>query len=256
MRPSSLLFFPLLLLLSSCGLFRGTSGGGAAEREAQKLLEKTEAASLDFAQLALSGQAQLDMPEGDMSNLSVKYRIHIAKDSLMLIQVKKIIEVLRILVRPDSIFVLNKLDQTLTVAAFGAAEEFTGLPADFGLLQDLILGNFHPLPTSLKAESRTGNPRRFLGEAAGTRFSYAIDPQLYKLVEIKAENPERNQATAITYGDFAAEGGTQVPQQGLVSVLQPAPFSVEFEHKKIQINPDDLSFSFQVPEGYLRKEGP
>ena len=247
---------PLLLLLSGCGLFRGAAGGPAAEREAQALLRKTEAASLDFGQLSLSGRARLEMPGSDMENLSVTYRVHIAKDSLMLIRVIKFAEALRILVRPDSIFVLNKLDQTLTVVAFDAAETYTGLPADFGLLQDLLLGNFHPLPATLQPESRSGNPRRFLGESAGTRFIYSIDPQLHKLTGIEAHNEARNQQTAITYGDFTAEGGTQVPQTGKVAVLQPAPFSVEFEHKKIQIDPGDLSFSFSVPEGYQRREGP
>ncbi|MDX2285882.1 MAG: DUF4292 domain-containing protein [Bacteroidia bacterium] len=246
--------WPLLAALMALSACKGTktAAGDPTGGPGRQVLVRAARETVAFRTVSMSGKMNVQAPAAGFENLSASYRLELAKDSLMLIRVTKIIEVMRILVTRDSIYVLDKINRTVMASGYAAARDFTGLDADFGVLQDLMLGNFHQVPEELELEKRGANPLVFRGSAAGTQFSYQLDPKTAKTLRVETSNPERNQATALFYGDFEPYGGTLVPMSGGVQVTLPDTFSFDFQHRKFELNPAGLTFNFEIPEDYTR----
>jgi hypothetical protein len=242
----------LLLSSSSCALFRKGSRADREERAWRATLAKTETNRLAFNTLSLSGKARISGETGDMGNLSINYRIDLRRDSVMTIRLNKFIEVARIQLDHDSIRVINRLEQTYSVCGYQLAEDYTGLKANFEVMQGLFLGEFTPIPTNLAAEKINGTPQAFTGSKAGTFFRYLIDPLILRLVGIESSNEIRQQASIIQYTDFEAYGKTQMPQTIAIQVTAPSQLEVSLSHRKMRID-EELNLSFEVPGNFKRK---
>ncbi len=241
----------LLLTLSACKSTR--KGGVTAAVAARNTLAKTEAASLAFENLSLSGRANVEGGPNQL-DLSVNYRINILEDSLMLIRLIQVIEGARILLTPDSIFMLNKLNRSYLAMDYAKVREFIGFDADFSLIQDLLLGNYHPIPSRLELESLRASPQVFKGREAGYEFAYRIDPVRSKVVGIESQNSLLNRHTQVAYDDFQPVANTVVPMEGLISVLAPGSLTFAFSHRKVELDAERASFAFRVPDSYEKME--
>lgn len=248
-----LLFIPFVAVISlqSCKGLR--KAGGTAEEKAWKTtLQNAEKETVTYNTLALSGRAQLNIPAMNLNNMGVSYRVSMDRGNKIWIKVSKVFEIARLLARPDSLFVLDKFNRRLMACDYQMAEEFTGLEMDFELLQDLLLGNFNPIPDDLSPGITEEGRQAFQGAKAGSAFKYLIDNQSYKVREIHAKNSSLNQETKITYSDFAEEGNTLMPFNALIELNSPDEASINLTHRKVDINPSEASFSFNVPSGYAK----
>lgn len=243
----------ILILLSSsgCALFRKGSKADRAERAWRATLAKTETNRLDFETLNLSGKARIEGETGDLGNLSISYRIDLRRDSVMTIRLSKFIEVARIQLDQDSIRVINRLEQSYSVCGYELAEEFTGLKANFDVMQSLFLGNFRPIPRDLRAEKLDSSPQAFTGTESGTFFRYFINPLILRVVGIETNNEARQQASLITYAGFEAIENTQMPQAITIQVTSPDELEVSLAHRKVRVN-EPLNLSFEIPGNFQR----
>lgn len=257
-HPSSLAYkaFQLCLALvilsglSACKLFRKAENTNRVPAWV-RVLNTTEARQLDFEGLSIQGKARISMPGSGLGNQSANYRIHIAKDSLIWIKITKLgFEGARVLVRPDSIFALDRLNRAVYRYDYSIAEEYTGLKADFGVLQDLLLGHFHPIPDSLFPVDPKVSPTTFSGEASQIQFDYQIDPTIFRLLAMTASHTQKEQASTIDYSDFESVEEFDFPMMMAIAVQSPDEMSFSFTHRKVQVNPSKLSFSFSVPASY------
>ncbi|MDW3648642.1 MAG: DUF4292 domain-containing protein [Bacteroidia bacterium] len=249
-----LIILPLLALLSlqSCkGLKK--KQGIQAEKAWKTTISNASKERVEYKTLELSGKAQLDIEKMGVNNMGVSYRVSMEKDKRIWIRVSKLIEVARILARPDSLFVLDKINRRYIACDYALAEKFTGLEMDFELLQDLILGNFNPIPEELSPGLQENGVQTFTGEKAGTDFTYKIDNSTFKVKEIKAVNSGLKQNTVISYSDFSEKASTLMPQNTSISVLSPEEISIDLSHRKVDLNPSDPSFSFRVPSSYAKR---
>ena len=133
-----LILFAILLMSACKGTKKLSENIPSAPNSIESLRMRLIAHNLDFDTYAGSGNAELVDPDLNI-NASFSYRIK--KDSLIWLSASKFgFEALRALIRPDSAFVLNRLEQTLYK---GAIEE---LPISFGfeMLQDYLTAqNFY-----------------------------------------------------------------------------------------------------------------
>lgn len=239
----------ILISFSGCKslktLTSGASGWKAVEKRA---LEE----HLDFTTVNLSGKARVNYPEGGFNNLGASYRISIIKDSVIMIRVIKLIEAARILITQDSIYVQNRISNQLIVCDFSLAEEAIGLPADFGLIQDLLLGQYHPIPPKMIPVQKRGNPKTFQGDAAGMNFTYSLDSDLAKPIQILAIDPTAERSVSLAYSDFQKSEYGVYPNDGDIEVTGTEELSVTFTHRKVSFSEDRSLASFDVPSGYTR----
>lgn len=242
--------------LSACKLFK-KAGPDTRTPAWVRVLDNAKERRLDFETLSIQGKGRIAMPEGSlMGNQSASYRIHMLQDSLIWIKVSKLgFEGARVLIRPDSIFVLNRINKEVYAEDYSIAEKYTGLKADFGVLQDLLVGHFHPIPRTLEPADPNGNPLIFSGESAGIAFDYEIEPDVFKLIGLMAAHTSQDQRSTITYDEFDAVSTYDFPMNIEIAVEAPTEMGFSLSHRKVQHNPANLSFSFSVPANYDRMSG-
>lgn len=253
----ALLAFSILTLMSffSCKSTKKVADSEAELSGWKATAKKTEKQVVDFDKISLVGKTYINAPELNLENMSASYKIAILRDSLILIRVSKIIEAYKILIRPDSIFVMDKLQRILTSYDYSLAQKYTGLEADFATIQDLLLGNYAPIPDELSIVDRKSNPMVLKGSKSGADFLYSLDATINKLVKINAKNEGKGQSSEIKYSEFLPFGETLMPQQVGISVLAPKTLSLDLEHKKVLIDPENISFKFVVPASYEKISG-
>lgn len=254
MRIKSLFLIAIVAIftLQACKSNQNLQSGNKPRKGWKHTLANADMERPDFETLTLNGKAEVRMPAQGM-RIGASYRINIAKDSLIWIRMSKFgIEAVRVLITQDSIFVLDKLSNSLRVTDFSLAERYTGLEGNFGALQDLILGNLYLIPEKMSAEKKKGNPHIFTGSQAGMDFRYTIDTDIYKVLEIEAQNSGQNQHSLIKYEDFKEAGTSRIATKGALSVIAPTETGVKFNHSKVEVNPNKISFKFTVPASYER----
>lgn len=240
------------LSASACKSGRGLLGNNIGKSSWKQTLAQVETEAFRYESLRMSGKADIKVP-GKQVNMNLSYRIQILPDSLIWIRASKLgIEGLRALITRDSIFVIDRTQNQYHVSDLSLAEKYTGLIGNFDLLEDLLVGNLHLIPDrgSLKGDRKARNPQVIRGSKAGTDFSYAIDAKLLKLLFMTAENPMRGLSSKLSYSDFERHGSGLMPQTTRIDVIQPEAMSITFSSRRVEVNPDRLSFSFNVPRNY------
>lgn len=245
-----LLSISLLFVLGGCESLRELTAGATNWRTVE---EKALNTRLDFHDATFSGKARLHLPAMGINNLSASYRMNIVNDSLILIRVIKLIEAARIQITPDSIYVMDRINEQVITCDYRLAEELTGLPADFALLQDLLLGQYHPVPANMTVSEKRGTPKTFVGMAAGKSFAYDLDAGLFRPLQIRAVNPETQERLTLTYDDFADGPGASYPQAIDIEVMGEEEMAVTFNHRKVAFDNDPNLLDFDIPSTYLRK---
>ncbi|MEL6851142.1 MAG: DUF4292 domain-containing protein, partial [Bacteroidota bacterium] len=192
MRRLIFLFSISLTLIFSAGL--GCKGSKVKADDpmakTKATLQKAEAAGLAFSSLSLSGKAQMNVPQMGLENVSVNYRVQIEEGKQIMIRITKLIEVARILLRPDSIFVMDRINRDLYACDYTMAASYLGDQASYTLIEDMLVGNFHPLTNDVRPESMVDENRAFTENKGGTALRYLINPDSYKLEEVQINNSE------------------------------------------------------------------
>lgn len=206
-------------------------------------------------QAMISGKANAGMAN---NSIGFSYRIHILKDSLIWIKVTKFgFEGARALITPDSVFVINRLEKDYTATDYSIVKDFTGLEADFQLIQDMLFGNFHPIPNpkNLAIEDKKSNPLKFTGKEGEYTFGYDIESPANRLTGIEARHESRDEFMQLMYTAFETmDNKKSMAVKGELTVGMPDTATVNFHHTKVDLNPDKLSFTFRVPSSYLKSK--
>lgn len=244
----------LLPAISGCELFRKIGNKNSKEDASYALAEEVLNNSFDFKELAISGKADIRTPD---LNLGASYRIHIQKDKQILIRISKFVEVLKVLITTDSIFVQDKLNQAYYACDYSLAKEYLGVEANFEMIQALFLGDYYPIPSNMQLNSPVeSNPLKFSGTLDSTHIDYYLDKELKKLVRLSVENPNIEGSSDAYYEAFEKINSQNFPM--IFKLIVPAPLdgSLTFKHKRVQADPENLNFSFDIPSSYTRQDCP
>lgn len=246
LRTCLTLSLALFLLSPACKSLKSVSSG----EKATAALKKTKANNLKFETLRINGRGNAEVP-GQGFSIGIGYKIEIASLDRMRIRITKLgLEGARILITKDSIYVLDRLNRKAYLSGLDMAKSYTGIDADFSLLQAILVGDFKPIPKELKIQKTENAPITYVGTEAGTDFSYFISKDLMKLVGMVAKNVSQNLHTELSYSEFEEEGGQKIASEGAVSVLSPEKASFSFKHSKVEVNPNNISFAFKIPDNY------
>ncbi|GEM_PF-2136437 len=244
----------LSLTLATCKSTKGLFADKDAKNSLKQALAKVEAERVDYESVAIVGRANVEVPSQKLK-VGLSYRLNMYADSLIWLRISKLgIEGARILITKDSIFAIDRANNQIHVSDFSLAEKYTGLSADFEILEDLFLGNLHLIPAynSMGLDNKNDNIHIFNGRKSDTDFSYAINQSLQKLIAMEVIKLGDSLHTKVSYSNFEKYGGTQMPQRTEIEIIAPEPMKIEFNHRRVDINPERISFKFNMPRSYER----
>lgn len=240
-----------ILFFSACKTPKGGQGSKLKNRSAEYV--QKQMVQNQFNADWISAKAKIKFADADRS-MTVFSNIKIQKDSVIWLNAKAFgIEAGRVLIRPDSIFVIDRLNKKyMAKDIFWLQDEF-GLPVDFKGLQAMLMGNPIFFNSDLTVEKDSLN-YVLGGENDRYKTAYKADGLTFKLVEMLISQPRDNRMGLIQLSDyqtlsngqsfsFSRNIGMNSPETGKTTV--------QIEMSKVDV---DVPFgiSFSIPERYTK----
>jgi Domain of unknown function (DUF4292) len=210
----------------------------------------------------MSGDADVDI-ESPKINQSAKADIRWRRDSVIWLNVKKFgFNVARAQVTRDSVFVLSYFQSSYAAEPLTYIEKQFGLPADFDLLQNFMLGKPIFLTDKKKLTLNTPKDNAVILRGSNDRWTaeYQFDVATQLLTEMTFTEPKAQRTLKISYQNYAqfSDGdGKQRPFAYLrtISVESPesgkAKISIEMDANDLNINVPK-AMRFEIPNNYSR----
>jgi hypothetical protein len=212
----------------------------------------------------LSNDATADYA-GKPMNVSGSMNVRFRRDSIIWINVKKLfINVARIKMTPDSVFVVNYIQSNYVAKDIKYIEKQYNIPADFKLVQNFLLGNpiFLTDAKKLTLERDPSGDILLRGKDERWKALYRLDEKTMELKEMFFEQPSAARTMKISYQNYDilrgyAKGDSKFsylrtiqvesPQTGKVSV------TLEVDTDGLEVNvPKNIKF--EIPSGYSRMD--
>ena len=164
------------------------------------------------------------------------------------------LELYRILITPDSVTILNKLDKTVEHLPFRFMEEMAHMPLNFSRLQDLLVGN--PIYVGDSILGFQSSEKDILIATQGNLFKniLAISPgtkllQTSSLIETDSTN---KRTINLFYGDYQDLKPINFPATREIIVDDESKIKIALNFKQQEFN-KELSLTFNVPSNYKIK---
>lgn len=249
-----LFLLSMLLSLGACKSrkIRPKADNIALEKSNAEKLLAVKQAQADFNTLAIKAKAELSL-DGNSNEVTINFRM--LKGQKMWISVTAIagLEVARILITPDSIKIINRLESTYIAKPFSFIHQFTNGQINLAVLESIIVGNVFADALSSKPTFTTeNNMLQLSGKSAAIAYRLKFN-DAFKLTQTALEDSLASQQLLATYNDFFMEAGLMVAHQ--VKIQSAAGNkSILAELKFTKLEKDvALDFPFSVPKRFSVK---
>lgn len=218
------------------------------------LLYKVHKTVIDFN--SFNGKIKVDYTDQSGKTQGATAFVRIKKDSLMWLSLTGTlgVEGFRALIRPDSVWVLDKLEKTITRRSIASLQELTGLPLDFLSLQDLLIGN--PVYFSGNIVSYENNGNLVTALSIGEYFKHllTLDTTSNTITQSKIDDVEasRNRTCFVQYADYQASQGRNFSTKREVTVTEKGSLNIKLEYKAFVFD-EQQTFPFSIPKNYQEK---
>lgn len=235
--PYSVIFCLAMLLMVSCRSRKETVMP-TDDLLTEALLEKVQDAELPWQWFS----AKLDIKAENVPNLSGQIRMQ--RDSVIWISVTALLgmEAARVMVTPDSVSVINKLENAYSKTSFEALCARFGMDLRFAELQDALLGNcLWMLDTGPKTRAEKDGQYE-IGSEGGS-----------SLLCVRSHDFKTTQALLssswlqlqLSYGRFQPLGSHVIPTKIGCVMKGMYDFAGQFEYTSVTLN-QDTAFPFKI----------
>ncbi len=234
-------------------------------RPALQLVKKQKENELKFDWFATKSDIVAEV-NGDKQNLSAVIRIK--HDSLIWISINALlgIEVARVLITPDSLKLLNRINSTYLLGDVKQLSSLLNADFDFYMLQSLLLGNSFDYYEDERLKTSIENDVYIISSLKKRNLHKAeinsdpqrdeplqslyIDPKTFKLLRtgLIEYNPKRTMD--ISYSNFSVIDSLQtIPIQIDVDIKAQKTITVKLNYEKFKIN-QVQEVPFKIPAKY------
>jgi hypothetical protein len=264
--------FPVLLLLilaaacrapkkiSSVMVIRDTAAVVVipTESDSVRILRETRARMsenhIEFN--TFSAKIKVDYRDNKDRKYDFNAFVRIRKDSVIWVSVIAAlgIEAFRVMITPDSVAILDKLEKTIQYQRVEYLQQITQLPFDFRTLQDLIIGN--PVYTEGDVKSFQYNGNVYTMSMIGPFFKHfmTLDKSSVQLLFSKLDDidPARSRSANLAYEDYQPNGKWQFSQVRRITLAERTKVDVDMEFRQVEFDKPQ-NYPFSVPRNYKLK---
>ncbi len=251
----ALLFLGILFSLSACGASKKLGKADLKNPTSEALLKVMAARKMEVDWL--EAKARMDFSD---ERQSVKFNatIRMQKDKLVWIAIKKLgLEVGRVLIRPDSAFVIDRLNGEYYAEPLTWVERTYNIPADFKTIQELLLGNpvfFQTAGYQLASET---DYFQLSGQGGGLSSRMKIqkaDLTLREMYFEDAPNQRHIRCALDSYEVLAGDRKFSYLRQLELKSPATGRMAVGIQFSDVEINvPKEIKF--EIPNKYTRQTG-
>jgi hypothetical protein len=243
------LYFLLLLVLASCGGAKNISK--IENASAKEVISAHNAAVPDFKTLA--GRVQL-VYETDEKLQSITVSLRMEKDKNIWIKASILgITIAKVLITPTSVSYYETIGGAYFQGDFALLGEWIGTPINFQQAQNMLLGqSIFTLNPSEYSAAVFQNKFKIQPKQQPQNFIHSLflNPDNFKVASETLSQPKDDRLLNIRYGDYQNIDGQFYPSNIMINTTEKGSATkIEINYKKIDLNVD-VSFSFDIPEGY------
>lgn len=222
---------------------------------------------------ALLDSVMANSPETITAKLSVNHstekgtqtfgaRIRVKRDSVIWLSITPAlgIEAVRVVITPDSIKMVNRIDQKYFVESFEKTNELLQLEINYQVLQSVLTGDFVALYPeefyqltplvdlyTLDADSNRVNRSEY---PLKLKQYTEVDPGIWRVTRCVMNNPERNEQILADYSDFQQLPSIIFPTTMRFRTQGKENIAVDVNWSKIE-EKTTLRFPFSIPNKYV-----
>ena len=202
-----------------------------------------------------SAKIKVDYRGGDGKSYDFNAFVRMCKDSVIWVSINAAlgIEAFRVIITPDSVKVLNKLDKVAQLRSVGYLQEVTQLPFDFYTLQDLIIGNPIYLDSNIVSFKRDEEYVSLMSNGKPFKHYITVGANDYLVNSSKLDDVEigRSRTAVLNYGEYETRGNIKFATKRKISVAEKAKLDITLEFKQFNFN-ENLNYPFSVPKNYKK----
>jgi len=218
------------------------------------VFDKVNRNRIEFKTMSAKLKVNYEGSDGKAYELTAFLRIF--KDSIIWVRGVAIlgIEAFQVLITPDSVKILDKLDKTITLRSVSYLQEVTKVPLNFRTLQDLLIGNPIYLDSNIVFYRDEGVAISLLSMGPLFKNYVTLNKADYTLKHIKLDDADvmRARTCDLTYWDYEPLGSLHFSTFRKISLAEKSKLDIEISFIKYNFN-ETLSFPFPIPKNYKRK---
>ena len=209
---------------------------------------------IDFQTFSAKVKVDFEGRDGKKSDFNAFIRLK--KDSVLWISIIAAlgIEGFRVMITPDSVKVINKIDKVIQFRSVEYLREVARIPLNFPELQDLLIGNPVYLDSNIVSYKKEDKTISVISVGELFKHLLTISNEDYSLQHSKLDDvdPIRARTADITYGGYENKGGIRFSTIRRITVSEKTKLEIRLEFKQWDFN-DDLSFPFNLPRNYRQQ---
>lgn len=216
-----------------------------------EVIKNINAKQPSYNTLAIKAKADLNI-NNNSNDVSMSIRIKNNEAIWVSVTALAGIEVARALITPDSIKVLNRMQNEYTKKPFSYIHQFTNKQVDFKTVQALFTANVFPgtLTNNPKIDLNNGQTQ-LIGNIAELTYRLLFNAN-YNLVLNDLSDQGKGQNLVVNYDDFMVVNGKEFPQSvSIKSAADTKNISISLKYNQITVDgavelPFNVSKKFTV----------
>lgn len=235
------------LFFSSCKSSKELSTG-KGKIPADSLL--TELNKTHVAYEWFTGKARVNYEDKSISK-SFTATIRMRRDSIIWISITTMlgVEAARLLIREDSVFLLDRLNKQYKEAPLSYLEEYVSFPFSISLLQNILTGDELITFSDRVKVKQEKNSYTISSEDSLYRHNLQIDSDNLTILTEYLADIQSNRSISLVFEDYAAEGERVFSYSRKISVKADEPIELSLKFSKAKWD-EPVSFPFHKGERY------
>jgi len=219
----------------------------------------------DFEFLNASFDADYEV---DKNSTSFSGQLRMKKDSIIWLSISKFsIEGARLLLFNDSIFYLNRVDETYFSGDFNTINRFINSAVDFDMLQAIILGNDFKYYENDKFKTEYDGKYYHLSTLNRRKLkkfiknendklkvllqNILIDPNTFRIIELSVKEIRANNKLKIQYSNYKKINNKFFPMKMIINIMAEKEITIKVNFTKISTS-SEATFPFKIPKSYIK----
>ena len=205
---------------------------------------------------SFSAKIKVDFEDKDGKRNDFTAFIRLKKDSVLWISINALlgIEAFRVVITPDSVKVLNKLDKVIQLRSVGYLQEVSHVPFTFTELQNIIIGNPVYLDRNIVAYIKEEKQLSLISIGKVFKHLLTINREDYALQNSKLDDIDVSRARTclVIYGDYENKNNIRFSAFRKITVSEKTKLDIEMRYKQYNFN-EELNYPFNIPKNYKRQ---
>jgi hypothetical protein len=200
-----------------------------------------------------SSKVKVDYHDDKNRSFDFNAFVRMKKDSAIWISIIAAlnIEAFRVMITPDSLVIMDKLNKTVQKKTLSYLQEITKVPFDYHTLEDLIIGNPIYLDKTIVAYADQGEKLSLstVGEAFKHILTVSKNDLNVLFSKLDDVDVTRSRTANLAYAEYKMSGPWFFPEVRNISLSEKTRLDVILDFKQVEFE-KPLTFPFSIPKNY------